>query len=116
MVILDWNLTVYLLYISVALQFIAELDDIAFSLAKIEVLGRRLQRACTARLFQTEWEKQKMGRSKRASVFLKSVYFMNLAAFLGGMIFVSTRQNSGYFQCSSITVDLAMLYGRTPSL
>ena len=92
-------------YDVLALQFIAELDDIAFSLAKIEVLGRRLQRACTARLFQTEWEKQKMGRNKRASVFLKSVYFVNLAAFLGGMLFVSIRQRSGYFQCSSITVD-----------
>ena len=92
-------------YDVLALQFLQGLDDIAFSLAKIDVFGKRLQRACTAKLFQTEFEKQKFGRSKKASIFLRSVYFLNLIAFLGGMIFISMRQTSGYYQCNSITVD-----------
>ena len=88
-----------------ALQFISELDDIAFALAKMDVLGRRLQRACTARLYQTEFEKQQFGRSKRASMFLKAVYFINLVLFLAFMSLISGRQNDGYYQCSEITVD-----------
>ena len=86
-------------YDVLALQFISELDDIAFSLAKLDVLGRRLQRACNAKLYQTEFEKDRFKKSKRASIFLKSVYFLNLGLFLAGMIFVSTRQTSGYYQC-----------------
>ena len=111
-------------FILVALQFISELDDIGFSLAKINgmcsfavlyslsihrvilnsfawnplliVLGKKLQRACTAKLYQTEFEKLRFKRNRKSSLFLKSVYFINLAAFIGGMIFVSTRQTSGY--------------------
>ena len=66
------------------------------------VLGKRLQRACTAKLYQTEFEKIRFKRNRKSSLFLKSVYFINLAAFIGGMIFVSTRQTSGYckFPCS----------------
>ena len=90
-------------------RFIQQLDDIAFSLAKMDVLGKRLQRACTAKLFQTEFEKKKLGRmsirdslrrgNRRASIFLKSIYFFNLAALLGGMLYISMRQTSGYYQC-----------------
>ncbi|KAL7549657.1 hypothetical protein ACHAWF_012923 [Thalassiosira exigua] len=92
-------------YDVLALQFIAELDDIAFELAKKDFLGKRLGRACTARLFQTEFEKQKFGRSCAASLFLKSVYFINLVAFLGGLITVTLNQVNSVYQCDSITVD-----------
>jgi len=71
----------------------------------MNVLGNRLQRACTAKLYQTEFEKQRFKRNRKSSLFLKSVYFINLAAFISGMVFVSTRQTSGYFQCSEITAD-----------
>lgn len=104
-------------------RFIQQLDDIAFSLAKMDVLGKRLQRACTAKLFQTEFEKQKLGRmsmrnslrrgNRRASIFLKSIYFFNLVALLGGMLYVSIRQTSGYYQCEvrfdSTPIMFAML-------
>ncbi len=86
-------------------KFISELDDIAFALAKLDVLGRRLQRACTARLYQTEFEKKRFGRGKKTSMFLKGVYFLNLALFLFFMSFISVRQNNGYYQCDEITVD-----------
>jgi len=88
-----------------ALQFLEELDDIAFELAKKEVLGVHLRRACTAKLFQTEFEKQKFKRNKIASVFLKSVYFINLGVNIGGMIAITSNQAAGYYQCESITVD-----------
>lgn len=92
-----------------ALQFIQQLDDISFSLCKMDVLGKRLQRACTAKLFQTEFEKQKFRRSRRNSLFLKSIYFINFALFLAGLIFVSLRQTSGYYQCNRITVGKSVL-------
>jgi len=92
-------------YDVLALQFISELDDMAFLLAKKDVFGKQLQRACTAKLFQTEFEKQKFGRSKKASIFLKSIYFLNLGLFLAGMIFISMRQTSGFYQCDEITID-----------
>lgn len=92
-------------YDVLALQFISELDDMAFSLCKLEVLGRKLQRACTAKLYQTEFERKKFKAGRKASIFLKSVYFINLAAALAGMGYVTKRQDDGYFQCDELTVD-----------
>ena len=40
------------------------------------------------------------------SIFLKTVYFLNLGALLAGMAVVSTKQKRGDFQCNTITVDL----------
>lgn len=71
----------------------------------MEVLGKRLQRACTARLFQTEFEKKKFKRIRAISIFLKSVYFVNLAAFLTGMIWISSEQQNNKYQCQEIIVD-----------
>ena len=88
-----------------ALQFISELDDIAFSLCKMDVLGRTLRRACTARLYQTEFEKKKFKRNSIASFLIKSVYILELAGFLFGLILITIRQNDGYYQCQEITVD-----------
>ena len=68
------------------------------------MLGKRLQRACTAPIFHTEFEKQKHN-CKKSEGFLKGLYFLNLGALLAGMIVVSIRQESGYYQCHSITVN-----------
>mmetsp|Transcript_37962 Transcript_37962/g.79512 ORF Transcript_37962/g.79512 Transcript_37962/m.79512 type:complete len:496 (+) Transcript_37962:298-1785(+) len=92
-------------YDVLALQFISELDDIAFSLSKLDILGKSLRHACTAKLFQTEFERQKFARSIKASIFLKTVYFLNLAIFLGLMIQISTNQRKGIYQCNRIKVD-----------
>jgi len=94
-------------YDVLALQFISELDDIAFSLSKLDILGRTLRRACTARLFQTEFERGRFAasRSIQAILFLKTVYFVNLVVFVAPMIVVSTRQSAGYYQCQRIQVD-----------
>jgi hypothetical protein len=93
-------------YNLLALQFIQELDDIGFKLCKMDVLGKRLQRATLTPFFDVEFKKQSenLGLKWRVKVFLKGVYFINLALFLGVMSVVTTRQMSGYYQCTSITV------------
>lgn len=79
--------------------------DIGFGLAKMEVLGKRMRRACTSPAFDTEFEKEKHHCRKQEAV-LKSLYFINFGLFLTGMIVVSIRQSGGYYQCNSITADL----------
>jgi len=92
-------------YDVLALQFIQQLDDIGFNIAKMGIVGRRLRHACTARLFHTEFAKQKFQRNKKCSIFLKCVYVLNFVVFLSGMMFVSIRQKNGYYQCPTLDVD-----------
>ena len=94
------------------------LDDIAFAISKIDVLGKKLQRATMTSYFRVDFQKQTDGSARRTilnkvksrkwrmKVFLKGIYFINLMGFLAAMIFVSVRQSDGYYQCSSITVRL----------
>ncbi|KAL7545369.1 hypothetical protein ACHAWF_008731 [Thalassiosira exigua] len=103
---------VEIFYEVLALQFVQQLDDIAFSLSKIEILGRDMFRACTAGCFQEEFKKKRFRRgsqlgvrSSRLAMFLKALYFLNFGALLAGMAIVSMRQIGGYYQCDSITVD-----------
>ncbi|KAL9186453.1 hypothetical protein ACHAXT_005691 [Thalassiosira profunda] len=95
-------------YNLMALQFVQQLDDIAFSLAKLDVFGKKLQAACKNKCFRVKFEKERSRGMKvrRMSVFLRTMYFLNLCIMLGGMAVVSIRQNAGYYQEDSITVDL----------
>jgi hypothetical protein len=93
-------------YNVLALQFISQLDDIAFALAKMDVFGKRMQRACTARLFNVGFRKVKFKRARRASLCLKSVYFANIAVFIVLLTAKTIGQQRGYFQCHKIVVDL----------
>ena len=86
-------------------RFIESLDDIAFNLCKMDVLGKTLQRACTAKCFQAEFDRQRLGRSKKMSIFLKSIYFINLCVMLSVMAFYSTMQIRGNLHDESITAD-----------
>ncbi|KAL7536191.1 hypothetical protein ACHAXR_006980 [Thalassiosira sp. AJA248-18] len=104
LILIQANGVIEIFYDVLALQFVQQLDDIAFSLAKIDVLGKRLQRACTSSVFETQFEKIKV-ECKKSNAFLKALYFLNLGVLLAGMITVSTRQISGYYQCNSITVN-----------
>ncbi|KAL7534025.1 hypothetical protein ACHAXR_005587 [Thalassiosira sp. AJA248-18] len=92
-------------YDVLALQFVQQLDDIAFNLAKMDVFGKTLQRACTAKYFHAEFEKQRSGKIKHLSRFLKTLYFINLCGMLAGMGFVSTKQIRGLYYDSSINVN-----------
>ena len=76
------------------------LDDIGFNLSKIEVLGQRMRQAVTAPAFRIEFEKQKHHCRKQDAI-LKSLYFLNFGCFLAGLIVVSIRQSSGYYQVST---------------
>jgi len=91
-------------YDVLALQFVQQLDDIAFSLSKIDVLGRRMLRACSAPVFEAEFERGRSSCSKMKA-FLKVLYFINLDVLVVGMIVVSYRQMTGYYQCQQLSAE-----------
>ena len=91
-------------YDVMALQFVQQIDDVAFQLSTLDMLGKLLYRATTAKSYRAQFNKEKGG--KRMRIFLKAVYFVNLAAFLSCMAVVSVRQDSGYYTCDEVTVDL----------
>eukprot|EP00984_Skeletonema_dohrnii_P026168 scaffold15472_cov138-Skeletonema_dohrnii-CCMP3373.AAC.1 len=75
----------------IALQFLQQLDDIAFNLARMGVFSKSLRAETTNKYFRTEFKKEanKAERSRRISLFL---------------IYVSRKQSRGDYQCKSITV------------
>jgi len=86
-------------------RFVQQLDDIAFSLAKIDVFGKELQRACTAKCFHAIFDKHRLGKIRKLSTFLKTIYFVNICGMLGGMLYVTVNQVRGNYHQSSIEVD-----------
>jgi len=90
-------------YDVMALQFLQQLDDIAFKLAQMDgMLGKTVYRATTSKRYRAEFKKQKGG--KKTHTFLKLVYVMNLGILLASMATVSIRQKNGYYQCKEVTV------------
>ena len=81
-----------------------QLDDIAFGLSKMEVLGQRMKTACTAPAFSVEFEKAKH-HCRKQDALLKSIYFLNFGCFLAGLIVVSIRQSNGTLFCDSVTTE-----------
>eukprot|EP00985_Skeletonema_marinoi_P022295 scaffold14206_cov95-Skeletonema_marinoi.AAC.2 len=74
----------------IALQFLQQLDDISFNLARMGVFSKSLRVATTSKYFRTEFRRQtKVKRSKRIGFFL---------------IYVTVKQGNGDYQCKSITV------------
>lgn len=59
-----------------------------------------MRQAVTAPAFRIEFEKQKHHCRKQDAI-LKSLYFLNFGCFLAGLIVVSIRQSSGYYQVST---------------
>ena len=68
-VLIQANEVIAIFYDVLALQFVQQLDDISFSLAKIDVLGNRLRRACTAPVFHAEFKKSVKTVARRAKCF-----------------------------------------------
>ena len=91
-------------YDMLSLQFIQQLDDIAFKLARIDVFGKRLKRAATQKCFWVVFEKQPLSRRRKMNIFLKAIYFFNLCALLSGMVYVSIKQERGDLLCDSLFV------------
>eukprot|EP00984_Skeletonema_dohrnii_P011244 scaffold4470_cov99-Skeletonema_dohrnii-CCMP3373.AAC.5 len=86
----------------VALQFIQQLGDIAFKLARMSMLSTSMKEATTRRYFRTEFRRPTGWKAK--SFLFVAVYLFNLCWLLAGMIYVSVKQSRGDFQCKSITV------------
>ena len=76
-------------YDVLALQFVQQLDDIGFRLARLDVFGRRMQRACTMRWFEQEFDYYK-GCSKH-KMALKAIYFANAIVFISAMVVITMR-------------------------
>ncbi len=91
-------------YDVLALQFLQQLDDISFNLAKIDVFGQRLKHAAISKCFTAEFEKQPFALRKKMNYFLKGVYLLNLAALLSGLGYVTVKQNRGDYHSDSVTV------------
>jgi len=89
----------------IALQFLQQLDDVAFNLARMGVFSKSLRAATRNKYFQTELRRHtKVNGNRKISFFLKAIYFVNLVALLGAQIYVTVRQGNGDYQCKSITV------------
>ncbi len=91
-------------YDVLALQFLQQLDDIAFSLSRMSVLSKAMKNATKSKYFQVEFNKSKFGRGRKLSIFLKGVYFFNMFGLFAGLLVVTLRQEAGHYTCSEITV------------
>ncbi|KAL7549956.1 hypothetical protein ACHAWF_013212 [Thalassiosira exigua] len=91
-------------YDMMALSFVSMLDDIAFKLAHLDVLGKRMRNAASNPCFAIEFERRPYVFRKKMTVFVKVVFLCNFFLLLGGMIVIDVFQASGTFQCNSITV------------
>jgi hypothetical protein len=93
-------------YDVLALQFLQQLDDIAFNLSRMSVLSKRMKDATTCKYFQMEFNKSKFGQGRKLSILLKGMYFINLFGLLAGMVYVTVRQQAGFYTCPEITAIL----------
>ena len=93
-------------YDVIALQFLQQLDDICFTLAKMDVFGKRMKMATTRRCFSVEYAKLPFARRKKLSVFVKALYLINLGTLLAGMAFINVKQDRGDFYCGSVSIHL----------
>lgn len=94
-------------YDVLALQFLQVIHDIAFRLAKLSTFGKRLKWATSKKIFLVEFDRLPFASRKKMSVFLKSLYVLNLSLMLGGMFWVSYQQMSGSLHCNSVFVTFA---------
>ena len=91
-------------YDVLALQFLQQLDDIAFQLAKMDVLGTRLKRAALSKCFTRQFSKVPFALRKSKGRILKALYVFNLCAMLTGMAYITHEQVSGRFHPRSVSV------------
>ena len=93
-------------YDVIALQFLQQLDDICFALAKMDVFGKRMKRATTRKCFSVEYAKLPFARRKKLSVFVKALYMINLGILLVGMGVINVEQNRGDFYCAQLSMHV----------
>ncbi|KAL9178938.1 hypothetical protein ACHAXT_011911 [Thalassiosira profunda] len=91
-------------YDMLALGFLSQCDDIAFKLAKYDVLGKTLRNACAGPSFHVEFSKKPYYFRKKMTIFVKLLYIFNLLVFMGGTVAIAALQRRGRFQIGSVTV------------
>mmetsp|Transcript_7622 Transcript_7622/g.16602 ORF Transcript_7622/g.16602 Transcript_7622/m.16602 type:complete len:508 (+) Transcript_7622:542-2065(+) len=91
-------------YDMLALNFVAVVDDIAFQLAKVDVMGKHIRNATSSTYFHIEFQKRPFFFRRKMTIFTKLIYVFNLVLFLGGVLAIGVMQRDGYFQCKSVTV------------
>lgn len=106
LVVVQANAVLDIFYDVIALQFLQQLDDICFTLAKMDGFGKRMKRATTRKCFSVEYAKLPFARRKKLSVFVKALYLINLGILLVGMGIINVKQDKGDFYCGSISIDL----------
>lgn len=88
-----------------ALQFLQQVDDISFNLARRDVFGKRMKIASTRSWFQAEFEKLPYSRRKKMSIFVKVLYVFNLCVMMTGLTIITIKQRRGTYHCNYITVN-----------
>lgn len=91
-------------YDVLALQFLQQLDDITFQLAKMDVLGARLKHAALAKCFTRQFSKVPFALRKNKGKILKALYVLNLCVMLTGMAYITHEQVSGRFHPRSVSI------------
>ena len=71
----------------------------------MDIMGVTLRHACSARLYQDEFEKQEFRRSRLEVSAIRSTYLFELILFMAGMTVITVNQNMGEYQCQDVKVD-----------
>ena len=106
LVVIQAKAVLDIFYDVIAIQFVQQLDDICFDLAKKDVFGKRMKRATMRRCFTVEYKKLPFARRRKLSVFVKVLYLVNLGALIVGMATINVKQVRGDFYCHSVSVYL----------
>ena len=102
-VVVQATAVIDIFYDVLALQFLQQVDDIVFHLARRDVFGKRMKKASTRTCFEAEFEKLPYSRRKKMTIFVKVLYIVNLIAMLVGLTIITVKQIRGDYHCDSIT-------------
>ena len=88
-----------------ALEFVENIDDVIYALAKRGFFGKRLRRAAhKTHSFEATGDAKTSVFARRAARFVGFVYFCNAGLMIFGMTYLMIRQDNGEFRCNSVHV------------
>ncbi|KAL7541176.1 hypothetical protein ACHAXR_011631, partial [Thalassiosira sp. AJA248-18] len=100
-------------YDVLALEFVENIDDTSFALAKRGFFGNTMLIATTRKVFaskpQLNHHKSYLAGSissnSRLHILVRLVYFLNALIILSGMVAITVTQNNGEFRCKTVMVS-----------
>ncbi|KAL7537688.1 hypothetical protein ACHAXR_008009, partial [Thalassiosira sp. AJA248-18] len=104
LVIVQSDRVLDIFYDMMALQFVSMIDDIAFRLAQLDILGKHLRNATSSSCCRTEFERRPYKFRKKMTLLTKFVFVFNLLFLLAGVTTIAVWQQQGLYHCKSITV------------